>query len=212
MNEIEALTPDANQKLILAENRLSSLFAFIKSISTNDFKGANNHVDKQFNNDERELLNNFMDAVLTNQLFPKINQDRSLLLIKIVIDNLPFPVFIKDENKKYLIINHLEASLFQMEENEILGKEDADFVKEKEELSIIQSSDDIALSGEAVELPKQSFTLCNGNTYLFKTHKVPFLNPVTGRMNILGFSVDVTDTESLNKIKKIQILYSNPVF
>ena len=125
---------------------------------------------------------------------------------------MPFPVFIKDENSTYQVINALEAKLFELPEEEIIGKNDAHFIHDDEELQLIKETDDRVLTSKnAIELPSQSFSLANGNSYSFKTHKIPFFNPITGKTNILGFSMDVTDSIQLNHLKKIVLMCSNPI-
>jgi hypothetical protein len=36
------------------------------------------------------------------------------------------------------------------------------------------------------------------------------MNPITGKTNILGFSMDATDSMQLSHLKKIVLLCSNP--
>src|SRR6478735_11531017 len=56
--------------------------------------------------------------------FEGIAVDKTNLFLKIIIESMPFPVFIKDENSTYQVINALEAKLFEMPEEEIIGKND----------------------------------------------------------------------------------------
>ncbi|WMJ74564.1 PAS domain-containing protein [Cytophagaceae bacterium ABcell3] len=130
--------------------------------------------------------------------------------LKIFIDNMPFPVFIKDELRRYAFINEQEAQLFNLKSCEIIGKTDADFLKDKSEIKLIEKSDEDVLSGKKVELPNQIFSLKDGRTYIFKTYKFPIINPNTGKVNVFGISTDVTDSVSLTKLKKVLILNSNP--
>jgi hypothetical protein len=68
---------------------------------------------------------------------------------------------------------------------------------------MINSSDEEVLTkNRSVELPNQKFSLSNGMQYVFKTHKMPFENPITMKRNIIGFSLDVTDTINLNNLRK----------
>ncbi|MGN6647364.1 MAG: PAS domain-containing protein [Cytophaga sp.] len=144
--------------------------------------------------------------------FDSITSDKTNMFLKIIIESMPFPVFIKDEKSTYQIINSLEAKLFEVEEEEIIGKDDSYFIKDEEELSLIKETDEKVLTTkQALELPEQNFSLPNGSTYSFKTHKIPFFNPITGQTNILGFSMDVTDSIQLNHLKKIVLFCSNPL-
>jgi PAS domain S-box-containing protein len=144
--------------------------------------------------------------------FDSVTSDKTNMFLKIIIESMPFPVFIKDEKSTYQIINSLEAKLFEVNEEEIIGKDDSYFIKDEEELSLIKETDEKVLTTkQALELPEQNFSLPNGSTYSFKTHKIPFFNPITGQTNILGFSMDVTDSIQLNHLKKIVLFCSNPL-
>jgi hypothetical protein len=123
---------------------------------------------------------------------------------------MPFPVFLKDENARYIYVNSHEANLFKLKESEISGKHGSEFVMSKGEMEIIRYSDEnVLVHHKSVELPSQYFSISN-ETYFKKTHKIPFENPFTGKTNILGFSVDVTDKESLDKLKRIFVFNCNP--
>ncbi|MFN3405641.1 MAG: PAS domain-containing protein [Cytophagaceae bacterium] len=144
-----------------------------------------------------------------NEIINDIDE-RTYTFLKNVINCFPFPVFIKDENRKYYLINNYEAQLFKLKEQEIIGKGDPDIIRNKRELShIISSDEEVLKNNKPVELPNQNFTLNDGTSYLFRTHKIPFINPITGKRNILGFSIDVTDTVNLNQLKNIISLCSN---
>jgi len=144
--------------------------------------------------------------------FESITSDKTTMFLKIIIESMPFPVFIKDEKSTYQLVNSLEAKLFEVDEAEIIGKDDSHFITDEEELSLIKETDEKVLTTkQALELPEQNFSLPNGSTYSFKTHKIPFFNPLTGQTNILGFSMDVTDSIQLNHLKKIVLFCSNPL-
>ena len=132
--------------------------------------------------------------------------------VKTILDLMPFPIFIKDENRNYYMVNQLEAELFGLTESEIIGKSDVHFVSDLSELAVISSSDnEVLLHGKTVELPNQAFTI-SGVSNVFRTCKIPITNPFTGEINILGYSANVTDEVQLDKLKKVVTMCSNPFF
>lgn len=134
----------------------------------------------------------------------------TLRFVKIILDLMPFPVFIKDEDRNYYLVNNLEAGLFGISEEEIIGKSDHQFIHDLQELAVIVSSDnEVLLHRKTVELPNQTFTI-SGKSHVFRTYKLPITNPFTGQTNILGYSADVTDEVQLNKLKKVITMCSNP--
>ncbi|MCU0429651.1 MAG: PAS domain-containing protein [Cytophagaceae bacterium] len=138
------------------------------------------------------------------------NNVLTVRFIKTILDLMPFPVFIKDEFRNYFLINPMEAALFNLPEAEILGKSDEFFIGSLEELAVIISSDNEVLFHEkTIELPNQTFTI-HGHKHVFRTVKQPIVNPFTGKTNVLGYSVDVTDEVQLQKLKKVVTMCSNP--
>lgn len=155
---------------------------------------------KALQEQEEILRQNVEELVATQEEMKRHQQevDRQSALLKFIVDNIPFPIFVKDEMGRYALVNNAETRLFNMDEKDVLGKDDSHFVKSAKEWDVIRESDHHVLSlNHPLELPLQHFTTSNGNTHLFKTTKIPFLNPVTGEKNILGVSLDLTEKLTL---------------
>jgi PAS domain S-box-containing protein len=195
--------PELKKKISILENKVKFLESIIDTIKIN-----NN------NTEENNLLNYRINPIYNNseEIHENhTNSDKTSLFLKTLIESIPFPVFIKDENSTYLHVNSHETKLFGLPEIDIIGKKDAFFISDEDELLLIKETDEEVLNNnKAIELPSQNFTLPNGKSYAFKTHKIPFMNPLTGKTNILGFSMDVTDSMQLSHLKKIVLLCSNP--
>jgi PAS domain S-box-containing protein len=151
---------------------------------------------------EEELRQNVEELMATQEEMRRQQSEiqAQTELMKIIIDNIPFPIFVKDEKGKYTIVNKAEARLFNLEDKDLIGKDDSQFVSNAEEWDVIRKSDQKVLQlNEPVELPLQNFTTVGGKSYIFKTTKVPFVNSITGKKNILGVSIDLTEKLSLEK-------------
>jgi PAS domain S-box-containing protein len=157
---------------------------------------------KMLQEQEEELRQNLEELVATQEEM-KRNQkelDQQSSLLKFILDNIPFPVFVKDEKGRYALVNKAEAKLFNLTDKELIGRDDSDFVASAAEWKIIQESDEMVMaSDQPVELPLQHFTTTQGAAYVFKTTKIPFINNVTGKKNILGVSIDLTEKLDLEK-------------
>jgi len=191
---------ELEEKLAISEKQVKKLTTILNSIISED------KVESQAAIDE------YKNSTIAKSPPALQTQDRKTYhFFKIIIESMPFPVFIKDENGCYLIINALELKLFGLKESEVIGKDDSHFLKDKEELDLVLQTDQEVLNGKKeIELPNQRFSLPNGTQYVFKTHKMFFINPITKQPNILGFSIDVTDTVNLNRLKEILVMTSNP--
>jgi PAS domain-containing protein len=176
------------------ENKIKGIFDILETAAIRGGEEAL-ALAKGFDAKQSEIIKNFHD-----RLRSKNDSANTYAFLQTLINSMPFPVFIKDEYSKYTVINAFEASLLGLQESEILGKGDSDFVKDEKELAIIRSSDQEVLRNKnVVELPNQRFTLTKGS-YVLKTHKIPFVNPITGKVNILGISKDVTDEINLRQV------------
>lgn len=206
-NEVaKSMSPE--ERVSFLENKLNSILSTIENIIKGNTEKAKSILLSHTDEYEQTVLKSLIENSSNPMPAP---EEKTYDFLRIIIEGMPFPVFLKDEQGKYLLINKLEAQLFGLDESQIIGKEDAHFIQNEEQIEIIRKSDKEVLNhNKSVELPNQNFSLSNGRTYVFKTHKIPFLNPITGKTNILGFSADVTDTVNLDKLKKIVIGCSNP--
>jgi PAS domain S-box-containing protein len=151
---------------------------------------------RQLQEREEELRQN-LEELMSTQEEMKRNQvalDRQTTYLKFIVDNIPFPIFVKDEKGRYTLVNRAESALFGIPDKELIGKDDSFFVSKPEEWEVIRKSDEKVLADDQpIELPLQSFTTRSGKSYIFKTTKIPFINEITGKKNILGVSIDLTE-------------------
>lgn len=186
----------------IAENIASATFSMQNANKVKQLFKESQLKAKMLQEQEEELRQNLEELVATQEEM-KRNQkelDQKTSLQKFILDNIPFPVFVKDEKGKYSLVNKAEAKLFNLTDKELIGRDDSDFVANAEEWKVIQASDEkVMASDEPVELPLQYFTTTQGASYVFKTTKVPFVNNVTGKKNILGVSIDLTEKLTLEK-------------
>jgi PAS domain S-box-containing protein len=147
--------------------------------------------------EQEEKLRQNIDVLQSTQEEMKRNQqalDAQTSFLKFILDNIPFPVFVKDEKGRYSHVNNAESKLFNLSENDLIGKDDSYFVNDIGEWKIIKESDENVLASDTpVELPLQYFTTAAGASYVFSTTKIPFVNNLTGQKNILGVSIDLTE-------------------
>ncbi|MFN8415740.1 MAG: PAS domain-containing protein [Cytophagaceae bacterium] len=201
------------KKLIYLENTLKKALYVIGMLTPDPKDDHLEHIDLYEENTIEEVFSNALGNLnFSNHASNKSNEaNNTYLFIKMIIESLPFPVFLKDHEKKYMMLNKQEADLFGLKESDIIGKTDEDFVADPEELDMIHQSDSLVLNDKiGIELPQQNFSLPNGNSYVFKTHKLPIINPYSDKVNILGFSVNITDTVNLARLNKVITDFNHP--
>ena len=122
-----------------------------------------------------------------------------------IIELVPHPIFLKDSNAHYILVNQAQADLFSTSKEEFIGKEDSHFIKSEEELRGVHASDSVVLNKKKnIILPEQTITHPNGKYKILHTSKIPFLSSFNGEVNILGVSIDITDIKDSEKeLRKI---------
>src|SRR5436190_21362677 len=153
--------------------------------------------------EQEEILRQNVEELVATQEEMKRQQSElnaQSNLMKFIVDNVPFPIFVKDEFGRYSLVNRAESKLFNLSDKDIIGKDDRTLVANDAEWQVIRKSDESVLkSDKPLELPLQHFTTVTGNSFIFKTTKIPFTNAVTGKKNILGVSIDLTEKLALEK-------------
>src|SRR5690606_11600435 len=95
---------------------------------------------KALQEQEEILRQNVEELVATQEEMKRHQQevDRQSALLKFIVDNIPFPIFVKDEMGRYELVNNAETRLFNMDEKDVLGKDDSHFVKSAKEWDVIR--------------------------------------------------------------------------
>jgi PAS domain S-box-containing protein len=110
-----------------------------------------------------------------------------------VINLVPHPIFLKDENGKYLLVNQAQSALFSLEANDLLGKDDAYFIKDQKQYEGVLETDSAVLNKHImVDIAEQLITTPKGERKLLHTTKAPLFS-TDGKVYILGVSIDLTD-------------------
>jgi PAS domain S-box-containing protein len=143
----------------------------------------------------KELLIQLVDMLPIQR-----NESESIVnehVLFLILDLVPYPVFVKNSKSEYILLNQAQANLFGLKLSEMLGKSDHELIQNEQELDMVRESDKQVLELlQKVTIPEQNFTTPNGTRYVLQTTKVPFINAVTGERNILGVSIDYTDRKS----------------
>ena len=130
-------------------------------------------------------------GALNNKWGKKIVNEQ---ILQLLFNLVPYPLFVKNSQSEYVLLNQAQADLFGLTMAEMIGKSDEAFIKDPKELALVQKSDKEVLdSFQKTVLPDQQITTPIGKMYILETNKLPFTNDVTGETNILGVSIDNTE-------------------
>ncbi|WP_156140725.1 PAS domain-containing sensor histidine kinase [Sporocytophaga myxococcoides] len=143
------------------------------------------------------------DITETKRFESEIEDNRNKLYE--IIELVPHPIFLKDSQGRYILVNKAQAELFCTTIHNLLGKDDSYFIKDDNELRGIQESDiKVTLLKEIVTLPEQNITHLDGTNRILHTTKVPFISNFDKEVNILGVSIDLTEVKNAEQeLRKI---------
>jgi PAS domain S-box-containing protein len=121
-------------------------------------------------------------------------------LLQSIIDNTSNPVFIKEINGQYLLINKQYESLFHISNEEIIGKTDHDFLP-KEVADAYRNSDlEVVKALQELKTEETIEQLDGSHTYI--AVKFPLYDSVGRIYAIGGISTDITERKKLEESLK----------
>lgn len=140
----------------------------------------------------------------------KENLKNSRLYIRNIIDKIEDPIFVKDENYKWVLINDTYCKILGQTREQLLGKNEYDILPSKR-ADDFQLQDHMVFSSNETKTFEETLTL-NNKTRTISTKKSPFTDPISGKKLLVGISRDVTEervaAEERDKMQK-QIFQSS---
>ncbi len=111
-----------------------------------------------------------------------------------IIDLVPHFVFAKDREGRFILVNQAVADAYGHSVEEILGKTDADFDPNAQEVEhFLRDDREVIDSGRPKLIPVEQITDCTGRLRLLQTTKIPFSVAGTEAPAVLGVAVDITE-------------------
>jgi len=131
---------------------------------------------------------------------------------EVFFHKLPYPMYMKDRNSKFLMINQAFADKFNFKDrNELVGKTDFDLFTEEHAKPAYEDEQEIMATGEAkIGYEEKERTHDNMLTYCLST-KMPVYNHDGNITGILGISVDITNRKKIENqlvqnLKEIKLI------
>jgi len=108
-----------------------------------------------------------------------------------VINGVAEPLFVKDEEHRWIVLNDAFCQMLGKPRDELLGKSDYEFFP-KEQADTYWSQDAQVLKSTDVEINEEELTSGDSIRQVL-TSKSSFINPTTGNRNLVGTIHDVTE-------------------
>ncbi|HKR11429.1 MAG TPA: histidine kinase dimerization/phosphoacceptor domain -containing protein [Pyrinomonadaceae bacterium] len=152
---------------------------------------------------EIESLNEGLEAHVATRT-AELAEQRAFL--RQVIDLNPNFVFAKDREGRFTLVNQATAEAYGTSVESLLGKSDADFNANKEEVESFRRADlEVMNTLKEKSIPEEVITDATGNLRWLQTIKRPILSPDGSSQQMLGIATDITERKQAVEQIKISL-------
>jgi len=117
-----------------------------------------------------------------------------------IIDLVPHFIFAKDRSGRFILVNKAVADAYGTTVENLIGKSDADFNPNRDEVEhFLRDDRQVIESGVVKIIPEEKITDANGQLHVLQTTKIPFHLSSTGTAAILGVSTDITERRKVEQ-------------
>ena len=116
----------------------------------------------------------------------------------IVLDSIPALIYFKDKKNNFLRVNKAFASFMGRKKEELEGKSVFDLYTKKQADISFEEDKEVMTSGKHKNIMIEAIDVKN-KTRLIKTEKIPYRGKNGTILGVIGFSVDVTDSERMKE-------------
>ncbi len=116
---------------------------------------------------------------------------RTRELLDSVLNDLPNPVFVKDDHHRWVILNDSACRFVGARREELIGKSDYDFFP-KDQADVFWNKDDVIFRGGGTNENEEHLTDKEGHEHVILTRKTLHAEP-SGRHLLLGVITDISE-------------------
>lgn len=142
------------------------------------------------------LENDLFSLILTNN----VEMDNKLLLLNNIVNTVPDPVFVKDEQHRWMYVNQAFANNLGCSPAQILGKSDHDFFPQ-DESDVFHKMDRKTFKHKKTTINEENFT-CRVNGKRTVSTKKSVFRTLAGSQVLVGVIRDVTEIKEARECLK----------
>jgi len=153
---------------------------------------------------DTELICSFVKDI-TEQLKLEHSLVEEKSMLRTLIDNLPFPVYVKDAEARKLIVNKPYQDFIQKLHlnTDVIGKDDLDIFKGIPNQIGYNLDMQVLKTGKAVIEANETYYFKNRDKRDLLTTKLPLIDGFGNVNGLVGFSVDITEKKKLDEALKL---------
>jgi|GEM_PF-5661792 len=126
----------------------------------------------------------------TEQSIERTTLQNEVALLRIVFNQIPEPIFIKDDRHRWLMLNDAMCSLMGVQRQDYIGKSDYDLFPKAEAEHFWRKDNEVFMSNQSIEV-KEQLTNSNNEIRTILTKKVASQLP-NGGLLLIGIIRDIT--------------------
>lgn len=112
--------------------------------------------------------------------------------VRLVLDAIGDPIFVKDRELRWVMLNAAAERLFGFPREQMLGKTDADFFRPSEAAFFREKDLEMFASGKTVVIEQEPITDAKGELHYLATTKTPLRNAAGETTHLVGIIHDIT--------------------
>ncbi len=121
-----------------------------------------------------------------------------------VIDSVSDPIFVKDRQHRWTLLNDAFCAFIGKPRAALIGKSDYDFFP-KEQADVFWEKDELVFESGNSNLNEEHFTTASGEQHYIQTRKTPFIAG-DGRQMLVGVIRDITDLKRYQTAREAALM------
>ncbi len=124
----------------------------------------------------------------------------SEIILHSVINLVPEAIFLKDNQRRFILVNKAFEDYHGLPKTAIIGKTDEDIKPIPSQYSkFVKDDQEVIATGVAKYIEQENYTDHNGNNIFFKTTKIPFYFSHNTNPGVLGVAINITERVGFKK-------------
>ena len=111
-----------------------------------------------------------------------------------IINNIASPIFVKDKDHRWILLNDAYCKFMGYEREALIGKSDVDFFP-SQEAKVFWQKDQLVFDSGRININEEEFTDASGQCHIIVTKKVLFVQE-NGDKVLVGIINDITDLKN----------------